>query len=43
MTATVFFMAGYWYSSIGTQRFRSWQIAMKYAMEHGAKVVTVNF
>lgn len=43
MTVTIFFQAGYWYTSISTQRFRSWQIAMKYAIEHGAKQVIVNF
>ncbi len=43
MTVTVFFLNGYWYTSMSTQRFRNWQIAAKYAYEHGAKTVTVNF
>ena len=43
MTITVTYLAGYWYTSMSTQRFRDWQIAVKYAIEHGAKVMTVNF
>jgi len=43
MTVTVTFINGFWYTSMSTQRFRSWTIAVKYAVEHGVKVVTVNF